>query len=425
MVTQTKNRMEDFKYVYPPACSGGTYAYFGTFPAAFEYVESYRGPHQFVDVGPKRRRKFNPFVRFRYSFNEPSEFRWCPAGGRITLKGYNIPQVNIQWCMDLPLSSSNPFTGDWPLIGRLRMDQFVLSQNEKTASDLFVKMHEPRFDGLVFAAELDETLVGIKKLLLGAAEPFYKPDNLRKLTDTLSVARKSGGAQKAIEIEQRLILNPQELWLWYRYALMPAILSVKDLLDALSTKVKIDRIQAGSRSKTTVLSGTLLHPGWDMGVGSYSTLEMPWTTELTTGRGGALDFQFLHDPNEWGFGGVDVFRAVYERIPFSFVLDWIVKLGDWLTTLREIEFEMVQSYSTVAVQTVTNFMPGEDCFYAGQNPVLTCFLQKRITELKPPTTPLIDRDWRNLRRTIDTISLTIGFLKGILQTMRPVKARKR
>jgi hypothetical protein len=294
--------------------------------------------------------------------------------------------------MDIGDLVSNPLKGDWPAIGRARLEKLIVERHEMTKAKLFSKAHEPAFDGLVFMAELGETLTGVKDILQGTVKALTRAGVIRKL-----------------------VLNPQDLWLWYRYALMPAILSVNDLLLALSQRAKIDRIQTGSRKKTTKTSGTLKHPGWDMGTGSLITLEMPWECETTIGRGGALDFHFLHDPNPWGFGSVDVFRAVYERIPFSFIFDWFIKLGDWLQNLRELQYELVQSYSTVAVQTVTKFKAGPNCMYLGAEPVLTSFYQDRIVGLEPPYFPLVDKEWRNTLRTIDAISLTIGFLKRILK----------
>lgn len=396
MVMSTRDGWSSYYYDYPTSCTGNP-SLRGSFQIWYESVESYRGHRTYVSVGKKRRETFHAFERWKHSFGEPSIFRWCPPA-RTKLIAKGTQEANVVFCMGIAEGKPNPYTGDWPIIGKWRVQRHAAELQTFVSRDLYVKATEPRFDGLVFLAELDETLVGIQDILKGT---------VKGLTN----------ARQGMKTVRELVSNPQSLWLWYRYALMPAILSVNDLLGAFKPRAEIDRIQTGSRPKTTRMYGTLLHPNWNLGSGDI-TLEIPWESEVTVRAGGALDFYFLHDPHEWGFSSVDILRASYERIPYSFVFDWFVNLGDFLQTLRNIEFDLAQSYVSTVVDTVTEFKPGKYCMYEGENPKLHCFLQQRITGIEPPTKPLIDRKWVTTLRTIDSISLIVGFLKGLLQKKR-------
>jgi hypothetical protein len=135
------------------------------------------------------------------------------------------------------------------------------------------------------------------------------------------------------------------------------------------------------------------------------------------GCGGAIDIYSRYDPHEWGTSAQDIVAAAWERIPFSFVADWFINVGDWLASLRSLEIAYAQSYATYAIESRTFLQEGTDV-YMDESPVLYSYLQERIVNLEPPPFPLIDKKWANCTRMIDLISLTIGMLKGILKRRR-------
>jgi hypothetical protein len=112
-------------------------------------------------------------------------------------------------------------------------------------------------------------------------------------------------------------------------------------------------------------------------------------------------------------------RAGWEIIPFSFVFDWFIEVGDWLASLREIELEIAQSYATFAVEARTEVdFSGDLWERLGEKPVFNTFYMERIIDLEPPSTPLIDRNKLSLMRQIDAVSLTLGILRGIFTNRR-------
>lgn len=361
---------------------------------SLETVNSYRGVPKFVDIGGRRVKAYNYFRRYKFSYDQHPTMIWCPAPDRTAWMENQPGNIFYLACLastQTPVPSA--YVGStWPLCTENQLAEFAAARRDFVIRDMFVKANSPRFDGAVFLAELNETLVGVHKLLLGSVKTLFV----------------SGYRGKTIK---NLILNPQDLWLWYRYALMPAILSTCDLLEAIKPQKKITRIQDGNRSKPKSFGGTVYYGGYFKP--PYSTLEMPFMCTYKIGLGGALDIGYRNDPFEWGFSAIDLFRASYERIPFSFVFDWIINLGDYLTTLRSLDIAIAQSYATYAIEATTTLYPG-NFEMQGPNPVLKSFLMERIVDVHPPKIPLVDKEWRNVIRTIDLISLTIGMLKGIL-----------
>jgi hypothetical protein len=322
---------------------------------------------------------------------------WCPSAGQ----SYNICATNYtfgNYFYWLEASWPGPFRyvrGDEiPFQLREQFDEYGDELREFVVKDLFNKALSPRFDGLVFLAELDETLVGLRDLLLGSLKSLFKAKEMR---------RNLG----------HIVMNPHELWLWYRYMLMPAILSAEDLLRAMKADRIIDRVQDGDRSKDPVkITGRAEYgPQWGLW-----WIPLDFETEYTYGLGGALDISKRVDPHYWGFSNIDILRATWERIPFSFVADWFVNVGDYLTNLRKLEIVYAQSYATYAIDAKTKISYPDHTEW--NEHTIHSYRINRIVNLEPPRHPLIDKRWNNVLRSLDLISLTIGTLKGVLQRRR-------
>jgi hypothetical protein len=207
-------------------------------------------------------------------------------------------------------------------------------------------------------------------------------------------------------------LNSEELWLWYRYALMPAILDVTDLIKAFKGGDPINQVQSGKQSMKTVTgeSDFVFHKGSSNEF--HATNQ--WESEIVCRCGSKMQIVRRVDPAEWGTGLHDVLMGAWERIPFSFLADWFINVGDWLASIRPIDLEYAQTYATFAVDVKTKV--GSGSFQAaGDELQIHAFLQDRVVGIEPPRLPLIDTQWANCTRYVDLISLTVGMLKSILK----------
>jgi len=370
-----------------------------------ESVNSYRGKHQYIQIGRKRRKVFHDFSVYKMLWNSPQTWWYCGSqrGDRIystdSFARCNVPLITgLKDSPTYPSATWMTYFGgsQLPLCTEKRLADFGAEMREFVIRDLYIKATSPRFDGAVFLAELDETLVGIHKLLLGSVKSLFKAREMRRNI-------------------KNLVLNPEDLWLWWRYMLMPTMMDVENLLQAIKPQEVIDRVQDGDRIEPEKTRGTTYSHKWF----SYQdvTIEYPWEQTLKAGFGGAIDIYSRSDPHEWGTSSWDVLRATLERIPFSFVADWFLNLSDWLSSLRSLEIVYAQSYATYAVDVEIKFPTGTDVGQAGM-PISHYYLMNRVTNVEPPSLPLVDKRWRNCLRTIDLISLTIGMLKGILKRRR-------
>jgi hypothetical protein len=107
--------------------------------------------------------------------------------------------------------------------------------------------------------------------------------------------------------------------------------------------------------------------------------------------------------------------AAWEVIPFSFIFDWFVNFGDWLSSLRDGGTDIAQSYASYATTATTTFSSAGSHFIEG-DAIVDIVTVNRLTDLSLPTLPLVDPGWANAYRTVDAISLIISFLKRILKT---------
>jgi hypothetical protein len=269
---------------------------------------------------------------------------------------------------------------------------------EFVVRDLYVKANSPRFDGAVFLAELDETLVGIHKLLGGAAKSLFRSGEF-------------------IRNSKSILGNPEGLWLWFRYALLPAMMDVESIVEAMKPPRQPDRIQDGDRSDDWIKETGTTEYKWTTGWPN-PWFPVNWENKYRYGLGGAMDIRLLYDPAPFGTSAVDVLRAAVERVPFSFIADWFINLQDWLTSLRDVNLDVAQSYATYAIENELEIKSGDHVnLLTGKN-IVNSFTMMRIVDVEPPRLPLIDKRWRNTVRTIDLLALTIGALRRALKKRR-------
>lgn len=397
--TRSKNHKSYYGYTFDlNQCNKPDFEIDGYYEhlAEYERVESVRGKPRRINVGPKVVDVFNPFQRFHVKHSVNTTSTVCvPAASYIgtmqNYPGHRLFDVTGAYTLT-SVGYGTAWDGDMPPVGLWPLVSIGNGARNFVIRDLFAKANAPEFNVSVFFAELDETLIGIKDLLTGSAKFLIWND----------------GRAKTI---LKLLSNPQDLWLWYRYALLPTMLDVEEIIKVInSTPWPIDRVQTGSRVTAEKSSGTFRFKNW--GYGRVNPV-VPWTAVTTIGCGSAMDILAKRDPAKWGTSAMDVLSGAWERLTLSFILDWFINVGDWLASLRDAAVEVAQSYATYAVETSVTYHDGTYKLYGV--PTTFSFYMSRITNIEPPKFPLIDKRWRNLLRTIDAISLILGAIKGALR----------
>lgn len=359
-----------------------------------EVVTSSRGPTRYINVGTKRRKAYNPFNRWK---REATVTEGYICNGSGTMWSSSFPLYHLDANGWIP-TNTHKYTGESCLGSRLQMEEYSEGLRDSVIADMYAKCNEPKFDTAVFLAELGETLVGLKELFTGISKTLQTDGLIWKLLKSKS-------------------LNSEEVWLWYRYMLIPTMLDAEDLIAAFTQNEIITRIQSGNRYKNE-WSGVFASGPWSALGGKDIHLRYKCTVDV--GLGGALDIVSRHDPHEWGMSAYDIMRAAWEVIPFSFVLDWFINISDWLTSLRSLEIELAQSYSSYAINATSKFWSededGDDYFVFTNTEafVAKSFLMDRVIDVEPPSFPIVEREWSSTLRMLDSISLVAGLLKGVL-----------
>lgn len=131
-----------------------------------------------------------------------------------------------------------------------------------------------------------------------------------------------------------------------------------------------------------------------------------------------MDAVRMSDPYSWGTGPADLVAASWERIPYTFVFDWFIQLGDWLASHRPTDNIFAQSYASYALD-VKYFLDSPQWKNVdGTAAYVHFYLMKRIIDIEPPKLPLLDKRWAKITRSVDLIALTVGILKGVLTKRR-------
>lgn len=227
--------------------------------------------------------------------------------------------------------------------------------------------------------------------------------------------------------EYSLLEDPARLWLEYRYGWSPLVLDIQDSLKAIYAQDLRDSLQARdytqvfgfrsgeSRSEFPGASPKLGGGTWSSKVTLTHKVEVKAYAKYQVSRESGL----LNRMND--FGAFDIPRAAWELVPFSFVVDWFVPIGDWLAAVQPKIGVKVISSGVVCVsskdgtRTLTGYTP--DGTGAGQWPAPPFplgssdgFKTKRLTRtIGLPVSPFPTPEVKlNFKRIADAVSLFKG-----------------
>lgn len=215
---------------------------------------------------------------------------------------------------------------------------------------------------LVELAELRKTLDTMSGLLADLEHRMYQfarnlnPTQLRK-TIKRGVKIFTGGkkAKRAILAGREGVASAGSRWLQWHYGVMPTVLSIEDarrsiqeILDR-SFRVTGRGVDSDSRTATGSYSGSRVY--W------FAGLLQPYTiTDTIVVEGKARAYVIVEGRLSVGhILGSDLTAipgAVYELIPYSWMADWCLNIGDWLAALNIAPGTSVRA-SGVVVETLT------------------------------------------------------------------------
>ena len=171
--------------------------------------------------------------------------------------------------------------------------------------------NNPNLDFLTMMAEMPKTikfLIGLLSTGIGLLVQFKK--TRRELIRKLTSDRSGLDPKKVADAVSNL-------WLQYEYAIRPIIANVEGTLKHLSKR----NVAFDTTRKSSTITRELVIPGWT--VDDVDVITRCWIKrryDVSTHFGA-------------GFLTTNILITAWELVPYSFVVDWFVRVGDYLSAL--------------------------------------------------------------------------------------------
>lgn len=299
----------------------------------------------------------------------------------------------------------------------------------------------PSWDALTDLAELKETLgflregtTRLKDITLGCLT--RNPKLVLSAFKVRPTKKRVRHVRKVIDINRFEVGNTSEaavrsaadLWLAYRYGLMPLLYSAEDAINAVHTpKSPFEQThQVTFKDKMSLRNQTYSSNGGGAAGGGIlydvtvkRTLEYSYRLRATVSYRDSL-------MNRLGLNAWTIPKTLWEIVPFSFVVDWFYDLGGWFSRLnlgnlvasmkvlgtlkdRCLETVFISNFRPVSTLYKDTWIPS---FSAGAVAKSECrdFRRQLVTIAANP--PKLQWGIDRWKRELDSISLAIGFVKN-------------
>lgn len=280
--------------------------------------------------------------------------------------------------------------------------EYYSNFTDNAKADVFAKANAPAiYDLAPVLAEMGETLMWVGGLFKGFV-------SLLKALWTLKL-----GPKFWYHLRQGL-LEPESLWLEYRYAIMPMILTISEAIEAYKGGAKKTVFDARIERK---LKHCFDDPNWLYNAYSKPSFGGKNDVVDTVTATARIVVKSQCDPSPLGVGMWDLLRGGYEVLPLSFVFNWFVGVEEWLGSLRDTKLEVESSYVTTVVNRVGHaYCHTDNAIVWNFPPNWTYheYMMRRVPDIDPPKLPVLQAEKLSLLRTVDAISLVISFLKSFL-----------
>lgn len=291
-------------------------------------------------------------------------------------------------------------------------------------------IQSPEFLALVFGAEMHKTWRMLRRPFGGfenilrhflTRRPGFHKDLYRNLKELWNSAQRYSRS-----------------WLEFRYGWLVLMLEIEGALKAYDKKYFNVRqrytARASSQWAPSSVSegGTINAPS----TGGWSTTWSKESSREYEVKAGVLYEAFLTRQNSFGLSLSDVPQSAWELIPWSFVVDWFVNVGDYITAVTpRLELQVLASWTVVKRTTSISFATSA----VGVNPGGCSSTPRRyytwsgtpghaanVTEVQTSRTPGVDvgvtslfhqmdiSKWRDRKRAADAVALILTMINGKL-----------
>jgi hypothetical protein len=251
--------------------------------------------------------------------------QWSGTDGRANfMNPYSMIETDYAACDVRFALGGDPIDHTWPqygpspirsLIGTLPsqgpLDQFDLDDNAylDMANSMISDIRGSSFDMSATLAEVDKTATSVVRM----ATKLY--EFARNPTGATSKMLRSAG--RNVKSGSAVAKATAENWLQYKYELKPMANDVANCVAAVQHPYPIEPIRVRAVRRRDRVTSYTTSPSFD--AKSIDRVSVRALTVVT---------QPL--PTWAAFGLNNIAGAAWERVPFSFVVDWILPIGPWL-----------------------------------------------------------------------------------------------
>lgn len=299
------------------------------------------------------------------------------------------------------------------------------SAREKAIARVFEKAYSPNFNTLINLKELPETVrmigIAVKRLrsLWGLLSDPRRLVRISPFKEPISVESLTG------------------LWLEWRYGWRPFISSIIDLIDAVNESMKDppERVTYRATEKFTWMDSKSTESEYNpIGApkGVRNVLSTSVEIDASYRAGIILSGQSISNTHRFGLDLASLPAAIWDAIPYSFVVDWFLGVTTWLSgfapgdrkqyaswCVERVKQRTVWSatYSGGSIASGTGVDAKAYTRTSGQSSLIEdVVLVNRITPILKPSHPILDPKWdqfTSLTHLLDAISLLIQQLKQL------------
>lgn len=224
------------------------------------------------------------------------------------------------------------------------------------------------------------------------------------------LSRASGVLKKGGDISSAYLI--------FRYGVMPLVKDVTGIIQGLEKKV-------GNMRVTTRASGSISQSGYvnkSFNAGAFVFNYGIQTSDSLVVRAMSLDEYFVSKTQNIGFASKGLVTLPWELIPYSFVFDWFVNLGDYIKALVPLPSLKNLGMCLTTYRARQSLYQSESCTAAGGytmllNPSGSCFssvVQKsRTPSLVPKVIVKSDFRFDSAVRTADAVALIVQRMSSI------------
>lgn len=254
---------------------------------------------------------------------------------------------SYEGCLDSMITLSLP----------LPNESYNLRRAAEIQALLNLKQQKVNFGVMMAEAQRTADFVGDVAYTLGRAAKHARRGRFRDAIRTL------GGDWKRVPSG----------WLGYQYAALPLLGDVKGSLDLLNNPLRLNEwivTAKGVVRDTTTVETEVNSSGWTLPLGRYVT------DEKTVGYFVRLDYtpgsEFVAHLNNLGLS--NPFEIAWEMVPYSFVVDWMLPIGDWFSTFdAALGYRFLSGSCTERREVRTKVVPAPYRPYAGWSKVRSDF----------------------------------------------------